>query len=239
MTGEGKHRRTALIACKTLRHEINQAMHDLGCQYPITWVDSEYHNDPDGLRVKLQEEIDKLKDVDTILLAYGCCGNGTVGLNASTADLIIPRIEDCIAMVLSKCGQVFEKQKATFFLTKGWLEGTNSLTKEFEHAVKRYGEQRANRVFELMFKHYKYLMLIDTKAYSLDECLDETTKLAERLNLKLILAQGDIWLLKKLLTGSFDQDFCLIRKGETVSIQDFSINPQDLPLQVDKQFLGQ
>lgn len=229
MTGDRKYRRTALIACKTLRHEINQAMHDLGCQYPITWVDSEYHNDPDGLRVKLQEEIDKIKDVDTILLAYGCCGNGTVGLNASTADLIVPRIEDCIAMVLSKSGQIYKKQKATFYLTKGWLEGTNSLTKEIEHAVKRYGEQQAKRVFELMFKHYKYLMLIDTKAYSLDDCLAETKTLAESLNLKLIIAQGDIWLLKKLLAGSSDQDFCLIRKGETVSNQDFGIITQDLP----------
>lgn len=225
------HLRTALIACKMLQHEIKQAMYETGCQYPIIWVDSEYHRDPNILRAKLQEEIDNIKDIGTILLAFGCCGNGTVGLKASTADLIIPRTEDCIAMVLSRRGQVYERQKATYFLTKGWLEGTNSLAKEFEHAARRYGVQRAKKLFEQMFKHYKYLMLIDTKAYDIEECLDKATQLAYSLNLELIRAQGDVWLLKKLLTGSYDQDFCFIRKGGTVSNQDFGIYNRDLPRQ--------
>jgi hypothetical protein len=231
MAGDMIRQRTVLIACKMLQDEINQAMHETGCQFPIIWVDSEYHRDPNLLRAKLQEEIDKTKEIDAILLAFGSCGNGTVGLKASTADLIIPRTEDCIATLLSKCDQVYVRPKSTYFLTKGWLEGTNSLAKEFEYTVRRYGAQRAKKLFEQMFKHYKYLMLIDTKSYDVEECLDSVTQLAQSLNLELIRAQGDVWLLKKLLTGSYDQDFCVIRKGETVSNQDFGMHNRDFPRQ--------
>ncbi|MDQ7092046.1 DUF1638 domain-containing protein [Desulfosporosinus sp. PR] len=224
-------RRMALIACKTLQYEVNKAMRETGCQYPVIWLDSQYHNDPNRLRAKLQEEIDSIEGVDSILLAYGCCGNGTVGLRASTADLIIPRVEDCIAMVLQKQDRVYERQGATFFLTKGWLEGTNSFAAEIEHAVKRYGEERARRIIQQMFKHYKYLMLIDTKAYPLEECLAEAAKLAQDLNLQLELSQGGTWLLESLLEGGLEKDFCFIRKGETVSEQDFGHCGQGLPLQ--------
>ena len=225
---EGK---TVLIACKMLQHEITKAVQEIGCQYPIIWIDSEYHTDPNGLRTKLQEEIDKLEDTDTILLAYGCCGNGTVGLKATTGDLIIPRTEDCISMLMSQCGQPYLRPKATYFMTKGWLEGTHSMAKEIEHAVRRYGPERAKRIFEQMFKHYIYLMLIDTQAYNIEECLSEVESLAQSLNLEMTFAQGDIWFLRQLLSGNADQDFCIIPKGETVSHQDFACCNQDLPRQ--------
>lgn len=231
MVGDKSHQRTAIIACKMLQYEIDKAMQETGCHYPITWVDSEYHNDPNGLRLKLQEEIDKLTDIDRILLTYGSCGNATVGLKASTADLIIPKFEDCIAMVLSKQGQVLERPKATFFLTKGWLEGSRSLAREYEHAVKRYGAERAKRIFGQMFRHYKYLMLIDTKAYSFEECQNEVQELAQTLNLEMNIGEGDVWLFKRLFSAGVDQNFCFIPKGEMVSDQDFGLNTGDLPRQ--------
>ncbi|BAE84507.1 DUF1638 domain-containing protein [Desulfitobacterium hafniense] len=222
---------TVLIACKMLQHELNKAIAENGCPYPIIWIDSEYHTDPNGLRAKLQEEIDRLEEVDTILLAYGCCGNGTVGLKATTGDLIIPRTEDCISMLMSQRGQAYVRPKATFFMTKGWLEGTHSMAREIEHAVKRYGPERAKKIFEQMFRHYKYLMLIDTKSYSIEECLAEVELLAQSLNLELTFAEGDVWFLRKLLSGSFAQDFSITPRGETVSQQDFACCDQDLPRQ--------
>ncbi len=35
-----------LIACKMLQHEINKAIAESGCPYPIIRIDSEYHTDP-------------------------------------------------------------------------------------------------------------------------------------------------------------------------------------------------
>lgn len=213
----------AIIACQTIYDELNLAMHETGCHYPVIWVASDYHMDPNLLRTKLQEEIDNLKNVNDILFAYGCCGNGLVGLKASTASLIIPKTEDCISMVLSQPGEKFERQKQTYFLTRGWLEGSKSILAEYEHARKRYGEARAKRLFKFMLKHYHYLMLIDTGAYTLEDCLSKAEELANNTELEVVVAKGGIWLLKKLLTGPYDEDFCVIPKGGTVNPGHFGL----------------
>lgn len=210
-----------IIACETLRDELNLAIQETGCHYPIIWVSADYHIDPEKLRAKLQQEIDALSDVDRILLAYGCCGNGLVGLRASTGELIIPRTDDCISMILSRPGQKYERHKQTYFLTKGWLEGSKSIAVEHAHIVKRYGAARAQKLFARMFEHYRYLMLIDTGAYSVQDYFGRVEELGRDLSLEPIIEKGDLWLLKKLLLGPYDQEFCLIPKAGIVTLQHF------------------
>jgi len=76
-------------------------------------------------------------------------------------------------------------------------------------------------LFEVMLKHYHYFMLIDTGAYNLEDCLRKAEELANNTGLELIVAQGGIWLLKKLLTGPYDEDFCIIPKGGLVNVSHF------------------
>jgi len=211
----------AVIACQTLSDELTKAIYDTGCQYPVFWVDSKYHLDPNKLRDKLQQEIDGLEDIDCVLLAYGSCGNGLVDLEAKTADLIIPKTDDCISMVLSEPGKIFNRHKETYFLTKGWLEGSKGLLNEYWSTLERYGEARTKRIFELMLKHYQKLLLIDTKAYNIEEWMLKAQELAEKTNLKLVTTEGSIWFLKQLLTGPYDENFCVIKKGQKVNVNDF------------------
>lgn len=216
-----------VIACETLRDELTLASNKTGCQHTVIWVESDYHIDPDKLRSKLQEEIDALENVDGILFAYGCCGNGLVGLRASSADLIIPKTDDCISMVLSQPGKKYQRHKQTYFLTKGWMESSKSIVNEYWHAMERYGEKRAKRLFELMLKHYNYLMLIDTGAYNLNECLSKAQELAGNTNLELKVEKGSTWFMEKLLTGPHDEDFCIIPKGGVVNISHFGYDYKD------------
>lgn len=202
----------AIIACETLRDELNLAIQETGCLYPIIWVESDYHNFPDKLRLKLQEEIDKFNNIDNILFAFGSCGNGLVGLKATTAKLIIPKTEDCISMLLSQPGCKYERHKQTYFLTRGWMRGSRSIFHEYTYTLKKYGKETTKMLFEEMLKHYKYLMLIDSGAYNLDSCRDAAGELAHNTNLSLILEEGNIWFLKKLLMGPYDDDFIIIKK---------------------------
>jgi len=211
----------AIIACQTLQDELNLAIQETRCQYPVIWLESKYHISPNSLREKLQSEIDNLKKIDTILFAYGSCGSGLVGLTASTANLIIPKTEDCISMILSQPTKTFERPKKTYFITKGWMDSSSSLLEEYEHTLKRHGEERTKRIFKLMLGHYQYLMLIDTGAYNLDEWKNKAQELAQKVNLELVTKETSIWLLKQLLTGPYDENFCTIKKGETVSLGHF------------------
>lgn len=210
-----------VIACETLRDELMMAVRETGSSYPVIWIDSIYHVDPGKLRLKLQQEIDSLTGIKHVLLAYGACGNGLVGLKASTADLIIPKTDDCISMFLSKPGKTFIRLKESYFLTKGWMESSKGLWNEYWYTVNRYGEKRARRIFDLMLGNYQNLTLIDTEAYNFEEWKDKAQQLAEKTNLRLTTAKGGIWLLKQLLTGQHDECFSIVKKGETVNLGHF------------------
>lgn len=220
-----------IIACKTLQDELELAIRQSGCPYPVIWVDSSYHVVPDRLRSKLQSEIDALEDVDTVLFAYGSCGNGLVGLKATTANLIIPRTEDCISVVLSKSGEKPKRQNETYFITKGWLESSKGLYQEYLYSLQRYGKARTNMIFELMLKNYKYLMLIDTGAFKVEDYQNIAVDLAAKLNLELVKEQGGIWFLTKLLSGPHDGDFCVVSKGGVVTLDNFAIVGERLKFQ--------
>ncbi|MBS4024477.1 MAG: DUF1638 domain-containing protein [Clostridia bacterium] len=213
----------AVIACQALRYELEKEICETGCAYPVIWVGSEYHIDPNKLRVKLQGIIDSLKNIDNILLVYGSCGNGLVGLTASTANLIIPKTDDCISLLLTKSNEKVERAKGTYFLTKGWIESPKSIINEYVYTLKRYGEEKTKKIYNLMLKHYRYLMLIDTGAYNIEECKSEAAGFAANQNLELIIAKGDTWFLRKLLLGPYDKDFCIIKKGENVNLNHFGI----------------
>mgnify|MGYP001347448787 CR=1 FL=1 len=210
-----------IVACTTLKDELEKAMRLTGCDYPIEWIDSKYHNVPEQLREKIQEKIDSIEDKENILLVFGCCGNALVGIKATTANLIIPKTDDCISMVLCKQGQKFERPKETYFLTKGWIESSRSLAAEYERAIKLYGLETTQRLFKLALKHYSYLMLIDTNSYNLDEYIDKAKEIAEVANLELTIEDGDVWFIEKLLKGPHDDDFCFISKNEEVTISHF------------------
>lgn len=220
-------REIALIACETIKHELDAAMNKTGKRFQTILVDSDYHNDPDKLRTVIQEYIDSMKDKKRILLGYGCCGNALVGIEATTAELVIPKTDDCISMMLSKKGEKFNRASKTYFLTKGWIESPKSLAGEYYRALEKYGEDKAKRIFELMLKNYEYLMIIDTGAYDLSECMGKAEEIARFTKLKLIIEQGDVWYLEKLLTGPYDNDFSIIPKGEKIKISHFGYG--DIP----------
>jgi len=210
-----------IVACETLKDELTTAVARTGCQLPIIWIDSMYHLEPDLLRRKLQEVIDSVKDSENILLAFGSCGNALVGVKATTANLIIPKTDDCISMVLCKQGEKFKRAEKTYFLTKGWIESSRSLKAEYDRAVERYGKERAERIFRFMLNNYKYLMLIDTQSYDVEKYRGIAENIAKLTNMELIVEQGSIWYLEKLLTGPYDSDFCIIPKGQEVKIYHF------------------
>lgn len=216
-----------VIACRNLYDELMMAFRETGCNDPVVWMDSDYHLDPNRLRCKLQEIIDGLQDTDVVLLAYGRCGNGLVGLNATGADLVIPKTDDCISIFMSRPGEEFNRRKETYFLTKGWIEFPKGLMNEYNHTLKSYGEKKTKRIFEMMLKHYLYLMVIDTKAYELDTLMEDAADLAKKVDLELVVSEGSLWLLKQLLTGPYDDHFCVIPKGRQVALRDFGYTPAD------------
>jgi hypothetical protein len=225
---------TIIIACRTIADELNLAIKETGCKHPVLWMDAGLHANPDILKKKLQEELDRIDNVDQIILAYGYCGNALIGLKANNFSLVFPRADDCISLVLGSCKkrQEVSKEMATYFLTKGWLDSDKNMWTEHQETIKRYGKERADRIANALYRNYKRLGVIETGAYKVNDILEQTQLIADELKLQHQILPGTIEYLKKLLTGPWDDQFFIINKGGTVTMgliysdNSASTNPQ-------------
>ena len=217
---------TIIVACQTIRHEVNLAITETGVHYPVLWIESGLHNFPDRLGQAIQAEINKIENVETILLAFGYCGNSLLGINSSRAQLIIPRVEDCISLLLGSYErrQTLDKEVGTYFLTKGWLENEQNLLSEYERCVAKYGKDKALKVMKMMLNNYHRLMVIDNQAYQSEDIVIKTKCFAEALGLNHEIIDGSSRLLKKLLIGLWDDEFAIIKPGEKVTLEHMLMN---------------
>ncbi|MEL7654914.1 MAG: DUF1638 domain-containing protein, partial [Bacillota bacterium] len=211
---------TLVIACNTIADEIKLAMEEVGCSYPVIWIESGLHLQPDLLRIRLQEELDRTTGVDQVLMIFGYCGNSLVGLSPPSFQMIFPDVDDCISLLLGSCDRRKEvsSEMGTYFLTKGWLDNEKNIWAEYQQTEKKYGKERTERIFKIMLAHYRRLGMIETGAYDLTDIEETTRHIADVLNLKYQAIPGTVEYIKKLLTGPWDDGFVIINAGETVTI---------------------
>ena len=99
----------------------------VGCDYPVLWLESGLHNWPDKLQNRIQELLDQCQSYDTVLLAMSFCGNSVAGLETRDFQLVIPRSDDCITLLL---GSLTRRQeaKATSLHTRRTVPSISSQT---------------------------------------------------------------------------------------------------------------
>ncbi|MEY7999105.1 DUF1638 domain-containing protein [Clostridium sp. Mt-5] len=213
---------TLIVACRTIEDELKKIVNEIKCNYPVLWIESGLHLQPDSLKECLQHELNHISNVDQVILAFGYCGNSIIGLKPPTYRMVFPRVDDCITLLLGSCKRRNELAggSGTYFLTKGWLESERNIWVEYQDAVKRYGKKKAEKIYSIIFKHYKRLGVIETGAYDLESYLEKTKKIAEELKLQYEVLPGTLEYIKKLLTGPWnDKEFIIINPGETVTME--------------------
>lgn len=192
---------------------------------PSETLDFGLHLRPNELKKTLQEKIDKASShADVLLLGYGLCSMAVVGLRASTAHLVIPRVDDCIAIFLGSCSAYKEqakKEPGTYYLTKGWIEVGDSPFSEYRRLVEKFGEAKAERMIQLMLKNYTRLGFINTGQYEIERYREYATKTAEKFNLRLEEIDGSPALVRKMVFGPWDDEFLVVEPGQTVQYTDF------------------
>ena len=157
--------------------------------------------------------------VDQVFLALGFCGNALQGLSARHLTLVFPRVDDCISLLLNR-GCVREeipRNPRHYYLTRGWFSHESSLKEAFHDWVDRYGPERAARLRKSLFSGYERVSLIDTKAYNVEECIDQSREVAEDLNLDHGVVQGSVQLLERLFRGERDSEIVVVPPQETIS----------------------
>jgi len=156
--------------------------------------------------------------VREVLLALGFCGKGLQGLVSQYLTLVFPRVDDCVSLLLNHgCSrEEIPRNPRNYYLTRGWFAHDNSMAEAFEDWTARYGVERAAQLRKTMFAGYERVGLIDTHAYDIAECIDQSRAYANDLDLEHIVVPGSVQLLERLFRGERDSEIVVVPPTEPI-----------------------
>jgi hypothetical protein len=217
---------TKVIACATVIEEMLPLM-PAGMPYEV--LDFGLHLVPNQLKQTLQDAIDQAgQEAETVILGYGLCSLAVIGLRATNCTLVVPRVDDCIAIFLgsSSAYQAQASQEpGTYYLTKGWIEVSDTLLDEYNRSVERYGQDQAERIMGIMLRHYRRLVFIDTGQHDQERYRAYARRTAKQFKLRYEEIPGSDALIRKMLFGPWDADFVVVNPGQTIAYADFKVSP--------------
>lgn len=187
-------------------------------------VDAGLHRRPDDLRQALQAAIDAAVDADAVLLAYGRCSRAVIGLRARRCRLVIPRVDDCIALFLGSrraAERETVREPGTYFLTRGWIDSRQSPLDEESRLMARHGADRGARLLDVMFRNYTRLAYIETGVDRTGPHRRHAQAAADRLGLRFEVLEGSARLLERLLHGPWDDEVVVVEPGGVVTLERF------------------
>ncbi len=221
-----------VIACPVLRDLIEPRLGDASTS--AVYLDYGLHIQPKRMAPCLQEQLDAIEEPSLVLIGYGLCGNGVEGLEARKHTLVIPRVDDCITILLGSHQAYLRAQReqpGTYYLTRGWLEvGAHPLA-EYDSLVERFGRENADHVVDALFGHYTHLCLLGSTPADLAECRAEVRPVAEfcasRWGITYEERIGSDALLSGLLDAprtmdALGEDFVVIPPGGRVEARMFA-----------------
>ncbi len=209
-----------IVACKSVRAELEKEMKAQGCNYPVIWLDADFHEQPENLNNLLQTTLDSITQAEHVLLCYGFCGNALVGLVPHGFKLIFPKAENCISLILGSDKRRKELERASYFFTHGWLNNNRSILKEYEDTIEKYGEQSADYVYEFMLDGYKNALIVDTGVEDINNAIEKTKPFTTKFKLNQEVVQGDLTLFAKLISKNWDDSFVIIEPDTAIKKED-------------------
>ena len=197
---------TVLISCGTLEDEVRKVLTVLPRPPRLIFTEAALHDKPTSqMRDALQKELNALgREVRRVLFAYGLCGGAIRGLITGDFTLIVPKVDDCLPLLLGSKKKVAEvSQIPSFFLTAGWLKFSN---KCYYDTLARMGESKTAMVYEMMLANYKRFLFIDTGAYDLAQAHTNMEDRLRRHGFPADSVPGDLDWLMRLITGPWPQE---------------------------------
>lgn len=227
------YQKLAVVACGVLGWNLRRVADRMdGPDLRIETLPAGLHRNPSRLRELLQERIDEIArdaTIDAIVLGYGVCGRGTVGLKAPRIPLLIPRTQDCIGIFLGshhRYLQEFSRRPGTRYMSQGWYESMHGneaapapepgekdedarerslYGPEFDALAERYGRENARYICEFRNSWQKNYQRAAYIRYPGEEVTPPgeriTIATAESLDWEHETLEGDESLIEALLSG--------------------------------------
>ncbi|MBM9520401.1 DUF1638 domain-containing protein [Desulforhopalus vacuolatus] len=166
---------TIIVSCEVFRHEIELIASQMETPPVAYFMEQGLHERPDKLRETIQdfvlEQEARRQDEFTILLGYGLCGQGLTEIHSTKATLVLPRVHDCIPLLLGitqDAASDFSLNGQTYWQTPGWVcyahsELLRNKEAKYNEYLEKYGEDNAHYLMQEQLgwlKHYQTVRLI-------------------------------------------------------------------------------
>jgi hypothetical protein len=180
-----------------------------------------------GMRARLQEVVDRAGSAyDAIVLAYGLCNNGLVGVKAPRCPIVMTRAHDCMTLFLggrSRYLSYFMSHPGTYFKTSGWIERAElgeeisqlsiqhrtGMDLTLEEMIDKYGEDNGRYLYETLCnqtRHYRQLTYIPMGIEPDDRFERAARQFAQERGWKFAVEPGDMGLIQRLFDGDWESD---------------------------------
>ena len=235
---EGNPKRVLVIACEVVFRELAHIAARSPKIVDFVFLPKGLHDlETEKMRARLQEEIDKADAAkyEAVVLGYGLCNNGTLGLKARELPLVIPRAHDCITFFFGSRGRYaayFDAHPGTYYHTTGWTErGTSDLadgimsqlglSSTYNEYLEKYGRENAEYIMEMLGgwkANYKRLAYVRMPLAGLPDYADDARAEAAENGWEFDLVDGDAALLDALVNGRWDAEtFQVVAPGGEVA----------------------
>jgi len=219
--------RVTIVACRVMEPEF-EAVRQNREHVQILYLDQGLHRTPQKMAGQVQELVDQAAAAaDRIVLGYGLCSNGIVGVKARQQGLIVPRCHDCIAFFLGSPGAYlddFNSRPGSYYLTPGWIaERKDPLSIIREEYEPRFGRETAEWIKREELKHYTHMVLINTGVAELEPLQKIARDNARFFDMEYVEIEGEsLEYFNKLVDGPYDTDeFIHLDPGDVVTQEVF------------------
>ena len=219
--------KTVILTCSSLESYVKMAQEKMHTNHPVMVIDRIYHVEPEKMKTVIREEFDRKNiEPETILVAMGFCG-GVWDQVQAQVKTIIPRVDDCVSLLLATDDQYIPNRKETghLYLYEDDPEKFSalSLLKDYCKAAGEFQKMDEETLFHMWFDQYGFLDIIDT---GYNDCYEETyaeqtQKNADMIHAVLDYVQGSNRILEKLVSGNWDEQFLIAEPGHLIQHRDF------------------
>ncbi len=233
--------RLILIACEIFYREVSAVVARSVNRVDVRFLPKGLHDiGQEKMQRKLAEALDDIDETqyDAVLLGYGLCNNGLVGLSARTIPLVVPRAHDCMTLFLGgkeRYLEYFHNNPGVYFKTTGWIErgdelqqfvddsiqNENGIGQSYEQFVEKYGEDNAKFLYEQLSdttRNYRQITFIEM-GLEPDKSFEQSAReLAQQQGWAFEKIGGDMGLFRELVDGPWEGDrFLVLRPGERIA----------------------
>jgi hypothetical protein len=228
--------KTVILACSVMRTEIEEVLSP-DTEVEVRYLEQALHRTPHLMPGRLQAEIDAVAGyAGRIVLGYGLCSNGLVGVAARQQSIIVPRCHDCITLFLgsrASYDELFHRIPGTYYLTPGWIEEKKDPLGivEFDYTP-RVGSETAIWAMQEELKHYTHVALISSGLTDIEPYRRRAKENAACFGKEYLELTGTLDYFRKMARpdllddGLAPDDFISIAEGQHLTQEMFLSLPE-------------